>query len=234
MLLAALGAGLAASFAMARVLPTFHAVAALREFTQRPVLGSVSMLETGTFGLAQALRQCRIWQADSPALLVAYGAWVTWVSMNARGIGNSLNTIEQAASRLAQLRSAGVDAPQEEREPNRRFRRWRLMTRQSRSARLPNVGLLHASPEAMTVRVNAINRHRRRSTIDLERLSTMGYVSPHAPSSRRAEEFRMVKRPLLKNARGNSAAPMLHANRIMVTSSLPREGKTFVVDQSRL
>ncbi len=47
----------------------------------------------------------------------------------------------------------------------------------------------------------------------------MGYVSPHAPSSRRAEEFRMVKRPLLTNARGNSAAPVMHANRIMVTSS---------------
>ena len=41
--------------------------------------------------------------------------------------------------------------------------------------------------------------------IDLERLSKMGYVSPQAPSSRRAEEFRMVKRPLLTNARGNSA-----------------------------
>jgi receptor protein-tyrosine kinase len=65
-------------------------------------------------------------------------------------------------------------------------------------------------------------------TIDLEHLSAIGYVSPHAPSSRRAEEFRMIKRPLLNNVRGNSAAPVLNANRIMVTSSLPREGKTFV------
>ena len=65
-------------------------------------------------------------------------------------------------------------------------------------------------------------------TIDLERLSAMGYVSPHAPSSRRAEEFRMIKRPLLNNVRGNSVAPVTNANRIMVTSSLPREGKTFV------
>lgn len=64
--------------------------------------------------------------------------------------------------------------------------------------------------------------------IDLERLLKMGYVTPQAPSSRRAEEFRMIKRPLLTNARGNSAAPVKHANRIMVTSTLPREGKTFV------
>ena len=64
--------------------------------------------------------------------------------------------------------------------------------------------------------------------INLDRLSAMGYVSPHAPSSRRAEEFRMVKRPLLNNARGRSAAPVVNANRIMVTSALPREGKTFV------
>ncbi|MEP6609183.1 MAG: XrtA-associated tyrosine autokinase [Burkholderiaceae bacterium] len=64
--------------------------------------------------------------------------------------------------------------------------------------------------------------------IDLERLTGMGYITPQLPASRRAEEFRMVKRPLLTNARGDSAAPVLHANRVMVTSALAREGKTFV------
>jgi protein-tyrosine kinase len=128
-----------------------------------------------------------------------------------------LNTIEQAARRLAQLRSAGVDArPGERIEPT-----------------IP-VLELDGAPRALRT---AVEREFAASPdllaspqveIHLERLSAMGYVSPQAPSSRRAEEFRMAKRPLLTNARGNPAAPVLHANRIMVTSSLPREGKTFV------
>ena len=67
-----------------------------------------------------------------------------------------------------------------------------------------------------------------RVEIDLARLSANGYITPHAPRSRLAEEFRVIKRPLLINARGKSAAPVANANRIMVTSSLPGEGKTYV------
>jgi protein-tyrosine kinase len=139
-----------------------------------------------------------------------------------------LNTIEQAARRLAQLRSAGVNAPSE-------------------TGIEPAIPTLEIDNETVLMRTAAEHEPAARVgrgddgavrrvqllaspqvDIDLERLSKMGYVSPQAPSSRRAEEFRMVKRPLLTHARGNSAAPVLHANRIMVTSSLPNEGKTFV------
>ena len=78
-LLAALGAGLAASFAMARAFPTFHAVAALREFTQRPVLGAVSMLETGYLAWRRRLANTAF-AGGFATLILAYGAWVTWVS----------------------------------------------------------------------------------------------------------------------------------------------------------
>lgn len=82
-LLAALGAGIGASFAMARTFPTFHAVSALRQLTQRPVLGSVSMLET-----AQVVWRRRfanvVFAGGFAALLVAHGAWVTWVSVKPR------------------------------------------------------------------------------------------------------------------------------------------------------
>lgn len=143
-------------------------------------------------------------------------------------LGTELNTIEQAARRLAQLRSAGVDVPADA----------------AADAELP-ASDVNGAP--VVRRVLAGNDPIRRSTrgevddrrldqapaapqieIDFERLATLGYVTPNAPSSRRAEEFRMVKRPLLTNARGNSAAPVVNANRIMVTSALPREGKTFV------
>ena len=69
---------------------------------------------------------------------------------------------------------------------------------------------------------------RGRVEIDLARLSASGYVTPHAPRSRLAEEFRVIKRPLLNNIGGKAAAPVRNANRIMVTSSVPGEGKTFV------
>ena len=82
-LLAALGAGLAASFAMARVFPTFHAVAALREFTQRPVLGAVSMLETAHVVWRRRVANATF-ASGCATLLLACGAWVTWVSMHAR------------------------------------------------------------------------------------------------------------------------------------------------------
>jgi len=64
--------------------------------------------------------------------------------------------------------------------------------------------------------------------IDLARLSASGYITPQSPRSRLAEEFRVIKRPLLNNARGKSVSPVLNANRIMVTSAMPGEGKTYV------
>lgn len=42
-----------------------------------------------------------------------------------------------------------------------------------------------------------------------------------------AEQYRSIKRPLLMNAMGKSAAPVEKGNLIMVVSALPGEGKTF-------
>lgn len=82
-LLVSIGTGLAASFAMAQTFPTFHAVAALRQFTQRPVLGSVSILEN-----AQTIWRQRFSNAafagGSAMLIVACGAWAVWATMNVR------------------------------------------------------------------------------------------------------------------------------------------------------
>ncbi len=134
-----------------------------------------------------------------------------------------MNTIEQAARRLAQLRSSGIEAPSD-----------------TASASAASIPAIEPEPAAIAAAVERVStsstrfvRPRRALTsphvdIDLERLAKLGYVTPHAPASRRAEEFRMIKRPLLTNASGDSAAPVQHANRVMVTSSLPREGKTFV------
>ncbi len=64
-------------------------------------------------------------------------------------------------------------------------------------------------------------------TINLARLHRMGVVSPDAEKSQVAEEFRIIKRPLIANAFGQGAARVKNGNLIMVTSSLPGEGKSF-------
>ncbi|MFM9437607.1 protein-tyrosine kinase [Janthinobacterium sp. CG_23.3] len=64
-----------------------------------------------------------------------------------------------------------------------------------------------------------------RVDIDLAGLAAAGFIMPGQPSSLLAEELRVIKRPLLANARAGSA--VRHANLIMVTSALAGEGKSF-------
>ncbi len=64
-------------------------------------------------------------------------------------------------------------------------------------------------------------------SINLARLHRMGVVSPDAEKSQIAEEFRIIKRPLIANAFGQGTARIKNGNLIMVTSSLPGEGKSF-------
>ena len=70
-------------------------------------------------------------------------------------------------------------------------------------------------------------REQRRVDIDLERLKARGFVTPDAPKSQIADEFRVIKRPIIRNARRLPGATIRNGNLIMVTSALPREGKTF-------
>ena len=63
--------------------------------------------------------------------------------------------------------------------------------------------------------------------LDLVRLKGTGLIIPEAERSQVAEEFRMIKRPLLKNAFGQGAALVENGNLIMVSSGFPNEGKTF-------
>lgn len=63
--------------------------------------------------------------------------------------------------------------------------------------------------------------------IDLERLHHSGMVTPEHSRSPLAEEFRVIKRPLLHNAMASGPAAVVNGNLIMVTSALPGEGKSF-------
>lgn len=111
--------------------------------------------------------------------------------------------IEQAALRLEQLRQAGADMP----EP------------------APTVRAVGPTPRQADDAPPPISS--RRVEIDLQALAQAGIVSPNAPRSQIADQFRVIKRPLISNAMGKGASTIANGNLIMVTSALPGEGKTF-------
>ena len=67
----------------------------------------------------------------------------------------------------------------------------------------------------------------KRVEINIEQLHRLGMVTPDAARTAISEEFRVIKRPLIEAAFGQKAKGKHHGNLIMVTSSLPGEGKTF-------
>lgn len=64
--------------------------------------------------------------------------------------------------------------------------------------------------------------------LDLEGLSRAGMVTPENAEGLIAEQCRYIKRPLLKNIADRRPQSSARSNLIMVTSAVPREGKTFM------
>lgn len=63
--------------------------------------------------------------------------------------------------------------------------------------------------------------------LDFERLKEKGFLAPDDKTAKIHQEFRLVKRRLLDNAFGRLRPVVDNGRLIMVTSSLPGEGKTF-------
>ena len=67
----------------------------------------------------------------------------------------------------------------------------------------------------------------KQGMINLAKLRQLGMIIPDGERTQIAEEFRLIKRPLLKNAFNQSAETAHNGNLIMITSALAGEGKTF-------
>ncbi|MCO6439938.1 MAG: tyrosine-protein kinase family protein [Nitrococcus mobilis] len=63
--------------------------------------------------------------------------------------------------------------------------------------------------------------------LDIEHMKNQGLLTPEDSRSNLAEEFRMVKRPIINNAFGTRSDFVRSGNLVMITSALPREGKSF-------
>ncbi len=123
--------------------------------------------------------------------------------------------IEQAAQRLEQLRRAGVLVPD-----------TAGITAQLPADVPPGVAKRSATTEVHAAREEVVVSSRR-VELDLAMLESTGIVTPNAPRSHIADEYRVVKRPLISNAMGRGAASLVHGNLIMVTSAVAGEGKSF-------
>lgn len=154
-----------------------------------------------------------------------------------------MDLIEQAAKRLEELRRAGAqgDAPRAATAaaPESAAEPLRVPTPEAAVERLGDVGfsgMLSRSPAAAAARSEDVSPAPAapivrttgpRFELDLERMKRQGMITPDAPRAQIADEFRVIKRPLVRNASGRSGAKVKYGNLLMVTSSLPGEGKTF-------
>jgi protein-tyrosine kinase len=124
--------------------------------------------------------------------------------------------IEQAAHRLEQLRRAGAAMP----EPA-------IAELLKSTAHLePAAPIAKLVPDPANAPSTPAQKSQR-VEINLDALAAAGIVSPNAPRSQIADQYRVIKRPLISIAMGKGATLIENGNLIMVTSSLPGEGKSF-------
>ena len=137
-----------------------------------------------------------------------------------------MSLIEQAAKRLEQLRQAGVELPEDKPATEIPERGSPERTIEHASAPplppLPNVSTaVPAKP------ISAAQVSTKRITLDLDAMAASGLLVPNQSRNLLANEFRVIKRPLIANAMGKGSNPIQNGNLIMVTSALPGEGKSF-------
>ncbi|MFM2052474.1 MAG: hypothetical protein RL456_511 [Pseudomonadota bacterium] len=151
-----------------------------------------------------------------------------------------MNTIEQAAKRLAELKRAGYDVPVPDLPGASAPAVPAPVAPAPVAVEAPAVAVASepvahapapaAAPAVTPMRANVevlSGRRSREVQIDLERLEREGYLVPSQARSQLAEQMRIIKRPLLANARGESAQQIARPNLIQVVSAMPGEGKTF-------
>jgi len=156
-----------------------------------------------------------------------------------------MDLVEKAVQRLAELKKAGIDAPvaaatPESAAPQRPAEAIPTPERFARAlerAQPPDIRTVAPAPAAPVAPAVHVRRQSapaeagqrsREVHIDLEALAAAGFVTPQAQRSQIADEFRVIKRPIIRNARDRIGPRAERANLVMVTSAIPSEGKSFV------
>ncbi len=142
-----------------------------------------------------------------------------------------MSLIEQAAKRLEQLRQAGAEFPEQPPKTNAplpvdRPDSYRI---EDGSLNRPDSQLLkpQKAPEPPLPSPLPKANLRKKVDINLDAIAGAGLLVPNATRSKMADEYRVIKRPLIANAMGKGVPRVPNGNLIMVTSALPGEGKSF-------
>ena len=150
-----------------------------------------------------------------------------------------MSMIEQAAKRLEELRKAGMELPEVTPAAADAVRSSPLPTPEAviraleaQETQSPVPSLFQRQHSEKAVGRTSVLRTpapapARHAEIDLQQLAARGFITPAAPPSQLADEFRVVKRPIIRNALRKDGGAVKNGNLVMVTSSLPSEGKTF-------
>jgi exopolysaccharide/PEP-CTERM locus tyrosine autokinase len=93
-------------------------------------------------------------------------------------------------------------------------------------------GFGHDSPDSLLPTIKVAEKKSAVSeteieNIEWEKLAALGYLTPNSSNPLAEEEYRNIKRPLIINAFGAGSVGINRSNLILVTSSVPGEGKTF-------
>ena len=143
-----------------------------------------------------------------------------------------MSIIEKAASRIDQQRQAAAPASAGQAE------RDAIDAAANHAAPAPTGHDLAALPVTAQATVPAAEAPLqaapaaprsgpRRVQLDLARMREQGMVTAAGGRTNLLEEFRVIKRPLLKRAFAERVPGKNPGNLIMITSSLPGEGKTY-------
>ncbi len=144
-----------------------------------------------------------------------------------------MSTIEKAVEKLEKALTISVDAASKQDRIDQQYTivedvLERLTTKDSQSPDAANDALKsERENQPTTTQSSSASLEERGEKLDLVRLRAAGLITPEAERSQVAEEFRMIKRPLLKNAFGQGAPLIENGNLIMISSGFPNEGKTF-------
>ncbi|CCG40552.1 XrtA-associated tyrosine autokinase [Magnetospirillum molischianum] len=126
-------------------------------------------------------------------------------------LGDRGTLVERVASRLASAKHSAAPLP----------------SAPSLAVVPPRPAVDSAPPaEAIAKPDDAFRPVRPPVEINFNRLLTAGFITPNSPPSRLTEEYRLIKRQIIKDAFPDGAVSG-NSNIVMVTSSIPGEGKTF-------
>jgi receptor protein-tyrosine kinase len=143
-----------------------------------------------------------------------------------------MSLIEKAAKRLAELQRAGADP----RDPSLRADdaatlpfndRVPTPERLVREVNARNADSGHAPAPTPAARQESVTVVRDWGEdkpyglveIDLARLKTRGFVTPDSKDTQIAHEFRVLKRPIIGNAKGRTGEAVRNGNLVMVTTA---------------